>query len=292
MTDKMSKADTEAFVRSLFTGEGTAALDHDQMREYLGPPCAVPGYNTDRELEGGWSLREHNVPVARGYFSAIVPCPPNPVLSLNGQTFMSVTPMELESHWVPVSDAHGNVVIAGLGMAMIVINLLVRGSCDSIVVLEHSQELIDAFPDLLEGYTRDLWTDAIDDGYLTVIKADCKAELPQGKIAEAFGADRYHEGLCTHLYADIWPDLGTDAAVTDTQALCEQLLPFECSFWGQELALADALILSRDETPDADAIRRAATALKLPLSVLSWDDEKLNFYGKMIAAAVYSGAMR
>lgn len=284
--------DYAAVYTALNPGESTYTMSHGEIEALLGPACMVPGYVTG-ELGGGWSLQESTIPMARGYFSSVIPCNRNPVLSLNGMVYMSVTPMELESHWLPLHEAHGNVVVAGLGMAMIVVNMLHWGNCANIVVLEHSQELINAYPDILEGYTRDLWIDALDDGVLTVVKADCRGELPLDEIATGFGAPEFREGLVNHLYADIWPVLGCENALPDTQHMCEQLKPIGCTYWGQELEIA-AQIGAPSEGPFATPteLRSAIAKMKLPLSVLEWDDHLLEQYSRLVSAAAYATVMR
>lgn len=286
MTDTAQEPLSE-YYRSLMSSFGETIVELGDIVSTLGQPCSIPSYietDDENQIGDGWELQNVNVPAARGYFSGVVPCPPNPVLTHHGEVFMSVTPLELESHWIPFSEASGNVVIAGLGMAMIVINLLHRGKCDSIVVLEHSQALIDALPNLLEGYTRELWNEAVDAGELTIIKADCKADLPLDKIAKAFGCANYAVDVCDYFYADIWPTIGTDEAVEDTQHMCAQLMPAEAYFWGQELTLAHMMLASPDNVPTPDQIIESIEKLDLPLSIRYWPEEELELYGQMIVA--------
>lgn len=68
-----------------------------------------------------------------------------PVLSEGKRTWMSVTPMEIDSHWVPIKLAKGRVCIAGLGLGYYLQNIIDKPDVTEIVVYEINQDVIDLY---------------------------------------------------------------------------------------------------------------------------------------------------
>ena len=64
-------------------------------------------------------------------------------LKENNTVYMTNTPAEVKDHMKFIREAHGNVLIAGLGLGMVVQALLDRGNCEHITVVELSQDVID-----------------------------------------------------------------------------------------------------------------------------------------------------
>ena len=64
------------------------------------------------------------------------------MLTEKGNIYMSNTPAEVSDHWRFICEAHGKVLIAGLGLGMVVQALLNKGGCDKIVVVEKSEDVI------------------------------------------------------------------------------------------------------------------------------------------------------
>lgn len=51
-------------------------------------------------------------------------------LTERGNLYMSNTPAEVSDHWHFIREAHGKVLIAGLGLGMVVKALLDKGGCE------------------------------------------------------------------------------------------------------------------------------------------------------------------
>jgi hypothetical protein len=62
-----------------------------------------------------------------------------PVLRLNGELWMSLTPMEVQSAFMPIHLAHGRVGTAGLGFGYFVQRVLQKSNVDRVVV--YAQEV-------------------------------------------------------------------------------------------------------------------------------------------------------
>jgi len=83
------------------------------------PPLST--FNTDNV-----SLELENIPLIRGYFQGMQAGINNWVLKKDGELWMSLTPMELESHMPHCNAATGHTVIVGAGLGLILFNVLKR----------------------------------------------------------------------------------------------------------------------------------------------------------------------
>lgn len=79
------------------------------------------------------------------HYAGLMYCPPGKyVRLLIGDTIvMSNSRMEQNSNWEVVNVAHGNVLLAGLGLGMIVIPIVEKANVKSVTVIEANQDVID-----------------------------------------------------------------------------------------------------------------------------------------------------
>lgn len=116
-------------------------------------------------------------------------------LYVNGRLFMSDTHMEKRTNLDVILKAHGDVLIAGLGIGMILIPILQDKRVTSVTVLELSQDVIDLVEPALRGYG----PLAPHIHKLRVVQADVYTwEPPKGQKFDV-------------IYFDIWADQSTDA---------------------------------------------------------------------------------
>lgn len=135
-----------------------------------------PLYNLRMMMNGGGGMRVEDGKYVR--------------LSIGGELMMSDTDMEKRSNRDFVRNAHGRVLVAGLGIGLIIHNLIAsmdNGEVSEVVVIEKSQDLIDL-------------TD-------TFYKKLPKVKIIQGDIFEWRPAKG--EKFNT-IYFDIWPDINID----------------------------------------------------------------------------------
>jgi hypothetical protein len=64
-------------------------------------------------------------------------------LTRNGKLIMSDTPAEMSDHWEAVRMARGSCLLNGLGLGMVLKNILLKPTVTSVIVVEISQDLID-----------------------------------------------------------------------------------------------------------------------------------------------------
>jgi hypothetical protein len=70
-----------------------------------------------------------------------------PVLFIDNTLWMSITPMEIESHYMPIKFAKGSVGVGGLGLGYYVQRILDKEEVTDIVVYETNQDVIDFYID-------------------------------------------------------------------------------------------------------------------------------------------------
>jgi hypothetical protein len=136
-----------------------------------------------------------------------------PMYLMNRKIWMSLTPMEIQSHVVPIAMAEGRVGVGGLGLGYFAARMMADEEVESVRVFETSADAIKLF----EHNFGDR------DGF-------GKVELVNDDAAR-LGEDDYDM-----IYMDIWPYL----LDTDIAAYIPTLASFNTEklrYWGQELAL-------------------------------------------------------
>lgn len=196
------------------------------MRERLNPrdklplpEVRVPVYRLG--VFGPWELTVANKPVLPGYFNGLQRCEGQNYVLRNNETkvvWMSLTPMERESHSLHIEQAKGKVVVAGLGMGMYLYNICAKPEVTSIHVLEKEAEIIQAFYQLSGCET---WP-----GFDKVTIHHTDALVPSVPVDGLRGAD--------YFYADIWPLIGDARALNDMQVMCHWLEPKVAGWWTME----------------------------------------------------------
>lgn len=68
-----------------------------------------------------------------------------PILFENKDIWMSVTPMEIDSHWIPINLSTGCVGVAGLGLGYYIQNILNKPDVKKVIVYEINQSIIDLY---------------------------------------------------------------------------------------------------------------------------------------------------
>lgn len=127
---------------------------------------------------------------------------------------MSNTQMEYRTNVKIVEAAHGDVLIAGLGIGMILEPMLQNPKVTSITVLEREQDVFD----MVAGH----FSEELASGKLRIVMADVFTWEP----------DRRYD----FVYHDIWHEI-SDCNLKEFDTLREKYAPFagEQHFWAEEL---------------------------------------------------------
>lgn len=144
-----------------------------------------------------------------------------PMLLINGQTWMSLTPMEIQSHVVAIKKAHGVVGVAGLGFGYYIQEILQKNDVESIDVYEINQDVIDM--------------------YISNFGNNSKVNIIKANVLEM--EDKEYD----FFYADIYPTQMDLDALKHKALLTSSNSIGEYFFWTQE-AIVYTLLLSEVET--------------------------------------------
>lgn len=107
-------------------------------------------------------------------------------LHVNGQLMMSDTGMERKSNKTFINAANGRVLIAGLGIGLIVKNILYNPCVKEIVIIEKYQDVID------------------------IVKPIFKSSIVNIICADIFNYEMPKTEKFDTIYFDIWPEISED----------------------------------------------------------------------------------
>lgn len=239
-------------------------LIQGSIAEMLGVPLFVtdlyiPGYRTG-EI-GNWKIVNSKNVLAPGYFKGLQMVENLSALlrkrrdgSDGWDTWMSISPSELESQELGCRYAFGHTVIMGLGMGWIAINAALRPSVSRVTVVELDPEVIDLFS--LSG-AADTIPEAARNK-ITIVKANALEWTSNGKV--------------DFLYADIWLSLDEPETLEQVRRMNENLKPDAVYFWGQEIAIYAGIEKRQGKNASIDtaSVKRCiAEDIGLPLLVPS-----------------------
>lgn len=253
-----------------------------QLAEALGvpffqSPYFLPDYPVGEN--GSWRLTLMATGIDHGYYSSQWLISGMPLLMRRStdnvelwETWMSLTPHEIESQEPGCLCANGHTVIMGLGMGWVALNAALNPAVRKVTVVELDQEVIELFnaSNALAQLSQEIGAK------ISVVQADAMEWRPEESV--------------DFLYADIWRPIADVNALADTRCMQENVQAKEVYFWGQELRLftAHQLLFGCDATLTLEGLRECADReLKLPL-IFPWCDE----YPARILAAVTNRRVR
>lgn len=198
-------------------------------RMLLGPAAEVLGsdlvYPVYRQLDSGpWRIEIRFSLGMNGYFSGFMPMRgmvilTGPTEDRGTQTWMSMTPFELESQVIGVRASRGHTVIFGMGMGWAAANAAVRDAVDKVTVVEFDPQIIDlnarmgTFDSLPETAR----------AKLEIVEGDARTWIPSTPVDV--------------LQIDIWQPLIGTGRVADVRAMVDNVRPSEIYFWTQEVEI-------------------------------------------------------
>jgi hypothetical protein len=141
-----------------------------------------------------------------------------PILFIDGKLWMSLTYMEVQSHYMAIQMAEGSCATAGLGMGYVPLRWAENSMIDSIDVYECEERVITYFNDRFskrEGFDK-----------INIIHGDARKLLK----------DKSYD----YVYMDIYADLLDDAVPSDFSLFCDNNDIISYHFWGEEKVLLSA----------------------------------------------------
>jgi hypothetical protein len=169
---------------------------------------------------GRWTLHPPAMVLTRGYWSPPALVDNVRALTRDGDTWMSLTPLEIESQAIGVHYASGHVAIFGLGMGWVAAVTAMRDSVTRVTVIERDPDVIALHAEL-----------------------DLFARLPGGagakiRIVEGDALEWRPDAPVDLLMPDIWLWLVSDGRVEEVRQMQANVAATKVYFWGQEMEIA------------------------------------------------------
>jgi hypothetical protein len=204
----------------------------------------VPAYRAMRS--GEWEVRHAEVVLCPGYWS-----PPRLVLGMAAlvrgrETWMSMTPLELESQEIGVRLARGHVVVFGYGMGWSVVASALRPEVAAVTVVERDPAIV-ALHEALDIAAQ---LPAESRAKIRVVEGDAHAWRPDAPV--------------DLLMPDIWLPLVSDGRVEEVRRMQANVRADAIYFWGQELEIARHAVAAGRALDDR-GIRATIADFGLPL---------------------------
>jgi len=185
------------------------------------PPLKVPEYKVGRY--GKWVLDKSEPALIHGYFTGLQPAKHNYRLKNGNTVWMSLTPMELESQSHHALNAYGHTVVMGLGMGVLLYNILGREQITKVTVVERDPNVLKLLYRITNSIQWQGWEK------VNVVIADAKTWKPaQHAVSESYRRVDY-------LTVDIWQKLGDSNLRPDGQRIQRNVQAEQVALWGQEL---------------------------------------------------------
>ncbi len=220
-------------------------------------PSPLPIYETDLFcptyrpfVSTRWRLQIADMVLCPGYWT-----PPRLVLNMaallrteNGETrsWMSMTPMEIESQELGCRHAVGHVVVMGLGMGWAAANAALHPAVTQVTVVEFDPEVVEAvrFSGVFDQLPPSIAAK------VTILQGDANTFVP------ATRADT--------LMADIWLPLFDATRDQEVRRMHANTGASRVYFWGQEMLIADRA--RRASLPlTHETVDRLVSEIALPL---------------------------
>jgi hypothetical protein len=175
---------------------------------------------------GEWRISHTGMGIVPGYYTRQWLVSGAPVLARRHphhpnawDTWMSLTPHEIESQEPACRYARGHTAIMGLGLGWIALNVALNPAVSRVTVVERDPQMLAFFQAL---------------GVLAQVPPDIQAKI---HLVEADALTWLPEQPVDFLFADIWRDLGEPNALADVRGMQRQVRAETVYYWGQELRL-------------------------------------------------------
>jgi hypothetical protein len=143
-----------------------------------------------------------------------------PIMTIDNQVYMSLTPMEIQSAALAIYLAEGDVSTCGLGMGYFTLRCAEKDAVNKVIVYERDA-------DVIEYFTRN-FSDRKGYDKITIIEGDARENLQDKK--------------CDFLFVDTYAEMLSDDIVDDIELYSSSNEIGEYWFWGIERVLLNALV--------------------------------------------------
>ncbi|WP_445682310.1 hypothetical protein [Radicibacter daui] len=204
----------------------------------------IPAYRSIRR--GEWEILISELNFAGGYWSDAVLVRNMAGLIRDGSTWMSMTPMEIESQEIGVRLSRGDVVILGMGMGWAAAVTALRDEVSSVTVVELDADVLALHEEL------------------NIFSQLPEAARQKIKIVQADALTYRPETSVDFMMADIWLRLRAEDWISEVARMQSNIGAQAIYFWGQELEIA-RLGLAAGEELNPEGIEKIIARTGLPL---------------------------
>jgi len=141
--------------------------------------------------------------------------------TIDGRVWMSLTPMELESHWMPQVMAQGRIAVVGLGLGYYLDKVMANSDVTEIDCYESDGRVVE--------YFKECFADRPGFDKVTFIVGDAREKIGEAKQSYDF------------LYLDIYPSAISDEVIQDIGIFGP--VAHSLWFWMQEVVYYLALAM-------------------------------------------------
>lgn len=223
--------------------------------QFFETDLVIPSYTPS--IGRRWELRVAELAVCKGYWSSAKFIRNMAVLvrreGERTRSWMSMTPMEIESQEIGCRLATGYTAVMGMGMGWAAINAAIQPAVTRVTVVERDPEVIALIR---------------DNRIFEQIPPESAAKID---VVEADALEWRSETPVDTLLADIWLPLNGDDRVDQVRVMHANTGATRIYFWGQEMVFARR---ARDSGRTLDDATLAAIIadLGLPLIGPEWPD--------------------
>lgn len=147
-----------------------------------------------------------------------------PALYVDGELWMSLTAMEIQSLYVPISLAAGVVGTAGLGLGYFALRAAAMTDVEEVQVFERESRVVDFF--------MTSFGDRPEVEKIKITVGDARKEMLY----------KPHNRIFDFMFMDIYQTMLGDDVIEDIKLFNKKASFEEYRFWGQERVLLDALM--------------------------------------------------
>lgn len=158
-----------------------------------------------------------------------------PIMLIDGSLWMSLTPMEIQSNYLPYRLAAGNCANIGLGLGYSTLRMAGNTDVEHVDVYEQNQDVID--------YFKDKYAKRPEMSKISFIHGDAR-ETMKGKEYD-------------YAYSDIYSTMLPDEIITDIELFNKNNHISQYRFWGQEKVYNSAYHLYGYQAEDLPYLDRA-----------------------------------
>lgn len=217
-------------------------------------PAALDSYPTPEVAAlyrprgaGAWELTVTPLVMCPGYWGAARLVENMAALQKDGDVWMSLAPLEIESQVIAVAAASGHVVIMGLGMGWVAAECACRAEVTAVTVVERDPDVI-ALHRALNLFDR--------------LPDDCGGKV---RVVQGDAYDWTPDQPVDLLFADIWlPLIDMADRAAEVRQMQANIGADRVYFWGQELEIARQCVAA-GRALDAAGIAATVRELELPL---------------------------